>query len=296
MKVYRIIPDSFVIEDRNRNISGLNETKNIATEDIYYNMGYVSLSNKKYSIANKVIDMLVKSENGDFDKMGKYFYIFPEDAVMFATQLFHIFHRVKSNCARLVEYDIPDELIMKYYGYGTYDGAAGNEYAAECYLTEDDFKGKVISSNEISIEDKRKALLKSLKQTLQGLTDVDTYLEPLNEYFCEVFKTNDLKEVLNDEKKLKEILFNSTYYKKFIKKEVNIVKTPYITGNVLSLPLKSFHIVSSSNNEYCKSKGFNLDFTSENIDYMSKCAKYVSQDMDEKEKQYVLDLLKNRRG
>jgi len=64
----------------------------------------------------------------------------------------------------------------------------------------------------------------------------------------------------------------------------------------LSLPLKSFHIVSSSNKEYCKSNGFNLDFTSENIDYISKCTKYVSQDMDEKEKQYVLDLLKNRRG
>jgi len=108
---------------------------------------------------------------------------------------------------------------MKYYGYGSYKMMFGKTDIAECYVTEGNFKGKVISSNEISIEDKRKALLKSLKQTLQGLTDVDTYLEPLNEYFCEVFKTNDLKEVLNDEKKLKEILFNSTYYKKFIKKK-----------------------------------------------------------------------------
>ena len=293
MKVYRIIPDSFLLENDRGKMAGLKESKNICTEDIYYNMGYVTLNDKKHDSANTAFKMLEKSS--DINKMGKYFYVFAEDAIVQSYILIYFYHKIKTNGARLVIYDIPEDLIMKYYGYGSYKMMFGKTDIAECYVTEDNFKGKVISSNEISIEDKRKALLKSLKQTLQGLT-VDTYLEPLNEYFCEVFKTNDLKEVLNDEKKLKEILFNSTYYKKFIKKEVNIVKTPYITGNVLSLPLKSFHIVSSSNNEYCKSKGFNLDFTSENIDYMSKCAKYVSQDMDEKEKQYVLDLLKNRRG
>ena len=296
MKVYRIIPDSFVIENRVRNISGLNETKNIATEDIYYNMGYVSLSNKKYPIANKVIDMLVKSKNGDFDKMGKYFYIFPEDAVMFSTQLFHIFHRVKSNCARLVEYDIPDELIMKYYGYGTYDGAAGNEYAAECYLTEDDFKGKVISSNEISIEDKRKSLIKSLKQTLKGLTEADIHMEYINDYFCDLFKTKDLNEVINDENRLKEVLFNSLYYENFIKKEVSLVKTPYITNKVLSLPLRVFLVLAVDNNDYYKNNGFNVDYSYENICHRNKCARYVSSDMTEEDKQYVLELLRSKKG
>jgi len=80
MKVYRIIQDSFLFENDRGKMTGLKESKNICTEDIYYNMGYVTLNDKKHDRANTASKMLEKSN--DINKMGKYFYVFAENAIL----------------------------------------------------------------------------------------------------------------------------------------------------------------------------------------------------------------------
>ena len=301
MKVYRIIPDSFTVRNYIEDINGLNENEVICTEDIYYNMGYVSLSNKKYRYANKIITMLINSKNGDLNKMGRYFYIFPEDAISYGPQALRGLRDFSFGCARLVEYDIPDELIMKYYGCGTYEGNL-NDYVAECYLTEDDFNGKVISSNELSIEDKRIGLIKSLKQTINSLIELKgnesikpfRYLEAYR-YFSNLFSVEDLNEIINDENKLKEVLFNSIYYESFIEKEKFLVETKYITSKVLSLPFRNFNYTFGSTNvEFFKEKDFDVDFSEEKYGFRRGLAYYDSSKMNEEDKQYVLNMIRKR--
>lgn len=256
MKVYRLIPDSFLSLDRRGNIVGLNETDNIGIEDIYYNIGYVTLKRGAYWVelsACEIDQMLIKEEmehkNNDINKKDKFFFIFKEDPIIYSQQLSQLCNckplYFSSGSGRLVEYDIPEEIVMKYYAPGTYGpicGYCSHELAAECYVKEDNFKGEVMSSNKISIEDKIKALIKPLKQTLDSLIDFKkNYNESENEiykYFSGLFNVKDLNEVVNDEKKLKEILFNSLYYENFVKAEVKIVETPYITGKVLSSPIE----------------------------------------------------------
>ena len=300
MKVYRLIPDSFTI-CKNCVITGLSENETICTEDIYYNMGYLTLSDKKYLYSNTAIKMLFDAKNGDLDKMGKYFYIFPEDAVIYGRYLLTGFNKFHVEGDRLVEYDIPDELIMKYYGYGTYEG---DDDAAECYITEDNFEGEVISSNEVSIEDKRKSLIKTLKQTLNSLIefkdkdyfyysdDWETYI-----YFSDFFNVKELSEIINDDGKLEEKLFNSAFYESFVKKEIAMVKTSYITNKSLSLPLNATHYpFGHSHEDYFKEKGFNVDFGDKHYYFRREMTNYVSSSMDEKEKKEVIKELRKQKG
>ena len=300
MKVYRLIPDSFTIK-KHCEMSGLNESETICTEDIYYNMGYLTLSDKKYLYSNTAIKMLFDAKNGDLDKMGKYFYIFPEDAVIYGRYLLTGFNKFHVEGDRLVEYDIPDELIMKYYGYGTYEG---DDDAAECYITEDNFEGEVISSNEVSIENKRKSLIKTLKQTLNSLIefkdknyfyysdDWETYI-----YFSDFFNVKELSEIINDDGKLEEKLFNSAFYESFVKKEIAMVKTSYITNKSLSLPLSATHYpFGHSHEDYFKEKGFNVDFGDKHYYFRREMTNYVSSSMNKSEKQQVIKELRKQKG
>jgi len=307
MKVYRLIPDSFLSLDRQKNVIGLNETENISVEDIYYNMGYVTFNKRMYYVdleACEIDQILLKEEHAgikDTSKYGKFFFIFKEDPIIYSSNLSILCnykpYYYRSGSGRLVEYDIPEDIVMRYYASGTYGPVCGycsHELAAECYVKDNSFDGKIISSNEISIEDKRKALIKSLKQTLNSLTDLNNKDNKIYKYFTNLFNIN---EVINDDDKLKEVLFNSIYYENFIKKEVELVKTPYITGKVLSSPFDGAlnYRFAKDNEDYYKARGFNVDFSYEHRRFREKMARYNSSEMDEEKKKYVLEMIRKQK-
>lgn len=100
MKIYRAVPDSFVTGKK------MNQHFLTGVEDIYYMSGYTSFLGKRgfHDFNNLVIDQ---------NKDGKYFYLFAEDAIEEASKLIRGFHRLSMDTCSLLEYDVPEDMILK---------------------------------------------------------------------------------------------------------------------------------------------------------------------------------------
>ena len=100
MKVYRVVPNCFFTGKK------LDNSGKISLESLYYKMGYTSFSSK------------VKRD--DYNSLncknyqGKFFYLFAEDAVFEGSSLINGYHRLRADICSILEYDIPEDMIIKH--------------------------------------------------------------------------------------------------------------------------------------------------------------------------------------
>lgn len=162
MKIYRVITNTFTTA---RVRLGLTPT---ALEDIYYDMGYISLlGNASFHKCNNIYENI----SGD----GKYFFLFPEDAILIGNQLLKIYHGLfYIDTFLVVEYDVPNELILKNIGYGDYSNYWSRKIL-ETFIEKEDLGNKIITTDSIGIERKTQSFINRFSDSIQKICDFNIY-------------------------------------------------------------------------------------------------------------------------
>ena len=151
MKIYRVVPNSFASGERLKN-------EKVFSEGIYYSMGYTSIPRKTPHKFNNI-----KCE----DKIGKYFFLFLEDAVAVGNSLIKNFHRLNSSTCTILEYDVPEELIFKHIGYDEYKSDIFPIYLAKTFIEKDDLGNNPLRSYDIADIEKEKYFLQAFERFLK---------------------------------------------------------------------------------------------------------------------------------
>ena len=138
MKLYRVAPDIF---DEMR-------IDNRSSEAVFNKGGYAFYQwighVKDYNGENSIY-MGLREES-------LYFYLFPEDAIKYGSKLFY------SDMAKLIEYDIPEELVIANAGVGIY-GSDDDGIAVETAVAYSKLGDKEIDTHDISDDEREKLLL-----------------------------------------------------------------------------------------------------------------------------------------
>lgn len=117
MKVYRCVPNNIITALDKGIIWPAAQT----SEDILYDLGYMNFTN-----ANPYF--LISSNLNTFEcfnEKSKSFFLFPWDAIR---NMMFIERRYSRLGASILEYEIPDEILMEYLGIGFYDGVEIPEF------------------------------------------------------------------------------------------------------------------------------------------------------------------------
>jgi len=192
IKVYRVLPDNFS-----------EGPKHIITsyESLYYYMGYTQFKGKiKHYPYYSSIQYLQEEE-------GKYFFLFPEDALLCSSTL------VTGNACKIAEYIFPIDIATKLMGQGEYENSAiGYNEVTEIIIGKSYFTGNNVSSSDVEYADKLSAALKSVK---------DTYNITGKEY--------ESDELLIDE------LSQRLLFCRFASDKSNLVRSNEISGKVVTI-------------------------------------------------------------
>ena len=229
MKLYRVLPDAYSISGKKI------ETKRYPGNDlffeaIYNNGGYTSL------------ELSINSGQGgnsigkDLKEPSKYLYLFPEDAIKCANMILP-----SNKFARIVVYDIPEDIALQNVGLGNYRG----KVVIETAVGVSNFTGE--RSKYRDLEDKHEELiLAHLKDTM----DIYRY------HFDKTFSMSD-EEIIN--------IFNTDYRINILDYDCNSVltKSDFLTGNIYPFinSHSSFEEMQKMNVEYLKDKGLTLDYS-----------------------------------
>ena len=234
MKLYRVLPDTYSIKDNNivtKNFPG-NHTY---LEGIYNKGGLTSLEldiNKGMG-SNSIGEKLKEPS--------KYFFIFPEDAINCAYILLP-----SCNFARIVEYEIPDEIVLQNIGLGQYR----EDIVIETAVGRSNFDGERFRYRNIPRDKHIDYILPYLKDT------IDMHKFRFDNNFS-----------ITDEEILK--MYNENYYLDVLRYDCNSILTisKYFTGNMYTFTNSSrdigFNKMHDMNIEYLKEKGLTLDYSEE---------------------------------
>lgn len=282
MKIYRTIPDSFA-KFANRNLPNPNDR--IALENLYYRMKYV------YFARNK-------QECHDFNnlncenKIGKYFYLFPEDAILEGKKLLINYHRIINNAYLVVEYDLPEDIIFKNIGYGDYTNDIFSNYLMETFIEEHDFGDIVLSSNQIEQEIKDKGFIEAFDFFLERLQEDEMSMEDEIDFYQKYLGSSRLFTNRNE---LLDKLVKSKLYTNFIEQECELVSTPYITNKIIPITsdfisrMRSFEKIA----EYYQNLGIDCNFSKEQKDFKNELIYLTGKTPRDTEK--VKKLLKEKK-
>lgn len=220
MKVYRVMPDSFYVENY------LNESKKTSFEDIYYKMGYVLFSDQTIHSYNSIYRKLSEDEK----KHGKYFFLFIEDAISNGLFLLKAMHALNVNTFLITEYDVEDDLVLKHVGYGDYSRGIFKHDCMECFITKEDMDGLNISSKIILPEERESEIFAAFDNSIKTIADYGDAAPWAFEFYKNYFGVDDLSTILEDKNELRQKLVNSALYDSFMNTEHNLIKSPFITG------------------------------------------------------------------
>lgn len=281
MKIYRVIPDTFLTGSRlsSRELTGI--------EDIYYRMGYTSfLGRYGFHEFNNISEKITEE--------GKYFYLFLEDAILEGHQLIGGYHHLRMDTFSLVEYDVPEDLILNKLGYGDYTFDITPKFLLETFIQKSDL-GESISNTNLSNEEKEVGLLKSFQESLRSLQEVRFSSLSDMFYYKELFCNDKLEDVVDNQERLKDLLVSSSLYRLFLQEKGDIVKSPYITGKIIPVNLRYLERTYGNWNkvsEYFQDEGFQCDFSEEQEEFKKELLSQVRQKEVDSEK--VKTLLKSK--
>lgn len=170
----------------------------------------------------------VYANNFGFKKESKFFFFYPENAIMTAHQI--VGQKKLSSCSyMLAEYDIPVDLLAENFGWGRYFD--GEEYLEFLIPKE---KLVISSCNTSNLAKKEKIFSESFQDTVttlkQALSD-DTY--DFNTFDTFQIFLEYKKLLSNDEEKVRNIIQASPLYQAFLENNQEIYHSPYLTGGFL---------------------------------------------------------------
>lgn len=284
MKIYRVVPASFVTEER------LNSTKLIGVEDIYYKMGYTSFLGKRGFHMYNNIKSSSKEE-------GKYFFLFFEDALFEGYNLIGYFHRLRMDKCSIIEYDVPEDIILKHIGYGDYTHGIKINHKLETFIEKSDFNSEVITTDDVSSDNKIVALTDSLIEELKYIKEYSFQFSEDMEFYARRFGSNDLDSIILDPERVTDIIKHSPFYSTFMQEKGELLKSGYITKKIIPLNMRflsrKFNEIEEMA-EYYSAMG--IDFrTSKEHENFKKELLYYCEKNNEEDKPKVMSLLKERK-
>lgn len=119
--VYRVVPSSTATFIRTKNIS----VYNINLESEFYDMGYLDFENSALFFKNPDLEDCNTFEYTS--ETTKAFFLFPIDAIVNTFRSINGFYYSRREW-KVLEYNIPDEILKEYCGYGFYQGKARIEF------------------------------------------------------------------------------------------------------------------------------------------------------------------------
>lgn len=295
MKVYRVVPNTFSTGER------LDSSIIPGGEDIYYKLGYASFVGERgFHKHNNLFD---KSEQiGD----GKYFFLFLEDAIKQGYYLLTMFHYLKNvGSFYVLEYDFPEEIVLKHFGYGDYldkNGCANPLF--EVFVDKKDFSTgtrEVVSVQSLSSKLIKKVLLDSFNDALNVAERIVSFAPTEFVLYDSYFEKNywqGFYDVVENPEMIKDILVNSRLFREFLLLSGDLIKSPYLTGNIISVNLEELMYKYgkwSEVAEYFKSLGWRFDVSKEQKEFKSELLSYSGYNsLENKKPDEVRRLLKER--
>lgn len=282
MKVYRAVLDSFVTNRKleQKSIRGL--------EGIYYQAGYSSFVNK---MGYHDYNSLAK----DIKKEGKYFFLFAEDAIEEANSLIGGYHRLNMDTCLVIEYDIPEEIILKMIGFGDYTDDKHSLYLIESYIEKDDFGNLIITTDEISVEEKTDFLIRALNESLKRILECQSLFDMID--YLKYFNYKKLESIIDNTEEIANVLINNSFYNSFMDERRQLIQSSYITGKVVPVNRRFWHEKLKNYKQiedYFQNKGIDCNFSEEQNKRKKEILYYLQQDNQEKEKvKKLLHQIKN---
>lgn len=272
MKIYRVIPDSFATGKR------MNANNRVSAEGIYYKMGYIPFSDKPacHDYNN------LRCEN----KQGKYFYLFAEDAIQEGNSLINTYHRLSADTFLVVEYDVPEDIIIKNIGYGDYTDDIIPLFLAETFIEKNDLGSSTITSNQVKENEILTNLVLVFEDSLKRMQEYGFSSYKDNEFYKDYFNVNSLSSI-NDEEIIKNALLNSEFYRTLLSQQRELVLSTYITGKMLPVNMGFISYELGDWDEYSKyyqNLGIRCDFSKEHQDFKKELLNNIEKTDPDKEK------------
>ena len=148
-------------------------------EDIYISNGFITVNHKHANDFGEKNDLGCQI-NGN----GKYFYFFPEHAIVFGSDIYHNEYLLK-----LIEYELPDDIAFKIIGSGYYRVGSATRSIPETLINYQDIPGTWIASSAITPEEKLKMLKLSLMETYNRILTIEEYENYHNMDYNQFFET-----------------------------------------------------------------------------------------------------------
>lgn len=215
LKVYRVIPSAFFTKGTDGRIF---------SEEIYYEMGYASFLGKSALHINNNLQC-----EGN---QGKYFFLFFEDAVILGRNFLFQIYRICVDTFSIIEYDVPDDVLLKHIGCGSYSLLGGYPvFRIEAFIEEEDLGNSTVFSNQIEEDEKLRALESVFKDSLQTMVSYTHFVDREKKIFKDCFGVDDISII--DDDKINGIIAKSKFYSDFLNQSCALVSSDFITGKIL---------------------------------------------------------------
>lgn len=248
-------------------------------------MGYIPFSNKPGNHDFNILNCQ--------DLQGKYFYLFAEDAIFEGNKLIRGYHNLPNDTCLLLEYDVPEDIIVKHIGYGDYTYDIRPLYLMESFLEKGDIGSSLISSDEVSKTEKTDCIAELFQESLGILGEYGGYSYRDIEYYRDLFWKSDLTGLTEEE--IREVLLNSRLYYGFLNQKCELIASSFITGASapVNMELISYELGSDGRiSDYYQSKGVTCDLSKEHREFKKELLDTISSAGEDKEQ--IKRLLKNR--
>lgn len=291
MKLYRVVPNTFSTGNR------LDTEIIPGAEDIYYKMGYASfLGQRGFHKYNNLF------ENSDTIEDGKYFFLFPEDAIKQGFYLLTKFHKFTAiESFYVVEYDFPIDIVLEHFGFGDYKSDSGiPNPLVEIFVEKKHFithPKEIISPSEIPGAKIDEILLTSLTEVLEHAKDGYDRLQyedfAIKNYYM------SFEDFVSNPKNIQFELQNSRLRHAFHSLSGEIIKSPYLTGRIIPININQLfqtYFSWEDATEYFQSMGIRYDSSIEQnrfkTDILIAAGHYNPKEKDAKK---IRNLLKERK-
>ncbi len=273
MKIYRVVPNGFAIR-------GWLNNERACSEEIYYSMGYANVPRKTPHKFNNL---------GCEGKIGKYFFLFVEDAVAIGNSFLSSFHHLSGSTCTILEYDVPEDLIFKHIGYGDYKNGVLPLDLVETFIEKDDLGDNVIKSYDIADIEKEKHFLQAFERFLKLMVNYDSYLEDDIFFYLNHFWIRDLSKVLNNRDEYKSSLLKTPLFCALLDDFCELIPCRFITNKFLLA--NDEYLFLHPNGEYL---GIDLDYSKEQREFKKEFINSLDNPIDKenirrllKEKKYI---------
>lgn len=287
MKLYRVIANSFLSKQR------LEEVNPTGLEGLYYAMGYTSFRGEKgLHTCNNIYKSITE--------VGKYFFLFFEDALKYGAGLLNGLHCLNIiQSFTVVEYDIPIEIILKNIGYGDYTNSIIKTYAIETYINKSDIGEKQLTPEEISIEQRKAAIITFFQNTLRDLNIFQEFSLYDYRYYLEQFK-EELWKVLENPDVMAKKVIDSPIFKSILTSPRDLIASPFITGTYLQINQVYYYdkFIAYNNDEkikdYFRKSNICCDLSREQQSFKEELIYYAGFNGNKKDPENIRKLLKER--